>query len=79
MCTKLPGLRKTIIPGNLLRTIRRLTNSGGSQTKNLLADSSHDVHHAMVVAEGYSKPTKCGEYQCFSGVMGMSDNSFLST
>ena len=42
-------------------------------------DSSHDVHRAMIGAEEYSKPTKRGENQYVSGVMGMSYNPFLST
>ena len=41
--------------------------------------SSHDVHRAMVVVEECSKPTKCGEYQYVSGVIGMSYNPILCT
>ena len=41
-------------------------------------DSSHGVHRAIVVADEYSKPTKRGDYQFFSGVMGVSYNHFLS-
>ena len=37
----------------------------------------HDVHRTMALAEGFSKPTKRGEYQYVSGVMGMAYNPFL--
>ena len=50
--------------------IRRLTNKS--------FDSSHDVHRALALAEGYSKNMKRGEYQYVSGIMGMSNSPFLS-
>ena len=37
----------------------------------------HDVHRNMALAEDYSKPTKRGEYQCVSGVVGLACNPFL--
>ena len=37
----------------------------------------HDVHRNMALAEDYSKPTKRGEYQYVSVVMGMAYNTFL--
>ena len=37
----------------------------------------HDVHRTMALAEDFSKPTKRGEYQYVSGVMGMAYNPFL--
>ena len=42
-------------------------------------DSSHDVHRALIEAEEYSHPCRWGEYQYVSGVMGISNNPFLST
>ena len=46
---------------------------------NKTFDSSHDVHRAMIEAEEYWKPSKRGEYQYVSGIMGISYNFFLST
>ena len=40
--------------------------------------SNHDVHRALAVTERYSTPTKRGENQFVSGVIGMSCNPFLS-
>ena len=39
-------------------------------------DSSHDEHSAMIEVEEYSKPSKRGENQYFTGVMGLSYNPF---
>ena len=42
-------------------------------------EDGHDVHRALALAVDYSKPTKRGEYQYVSGILGVSYNPFLST
>ena len=37
----------------------------------------HDVHRNLALAEDYSRPTKRGEHQSVSGVMGIAYNPFL--
>ena len=43
---------------------------------NKKIDSSYDVRRAMIEAEECSEPSKRGEYQFVSGVMGISNNPF---
>ena len=40
-------------------------------------EEGHDVHRNLARAEEYAKPTKRGEYQYVSGVMGIAYNPFL--
>ena len=40
---------------------------------------SHDVNRNLALAEDYSRPTKRGEYQHVSCVMGISYNPFLDS
>ena len=39
----------------------------------------NDVHSSLALAEDYSRPTKRGEYQYVSGVMGIAYNPFLDS
>ena len=63
-----------MIRERLLRTIGKLPRSGGKKIED-----GHDVHRALALAVDYSKPTKRGEYQYVSGILGVSYNPFLST
>ena len=40
-------------------------------------DEDHDMHGNLALAEDYPRPTKRGEYQYASGVMGIAYNPFL--
>ena len=42
-------------------------------------DEDHDVHCNLALAEDYSRPTKRGEYQYVSGVMGIAYNPFFDS
>ena len=42
-------------------------------------EEGHDVHRNLARAEDYSKPTKWGEHQYVSGVMGTAYNSFFDS
>ena len=42
-------------------------------------EEGHEVHRNLARAEEYAKPTKRGEYQYVSGVMGIADNPFLDS
>ena len=42
-------------------------------------EEGHDMHRNFALAEDYSKPTKRGEYQNVSGVMGIAYNPFLNS
>ena len=42
-------------------------------------EEGHDVHRNLARAEEYAKPTKRGEYQYVSGVMGIAYNPFLDS
>ena len=42
-------------------------------------EEGHDLHRCLARAEDYSKPTKRGEYQYMSGVMGIAYNPFLDS
>ena len=64
------GSRRSLEKHGKLDDIRRFS------TKKFGED--HDMHHNMALAENYSKPTKRGEYQYVSGVMGISYNPFLN-
>ena len=46
---------------------------------NKKLDEGPDVHCNSARAEDYSKPTKRGECQYVSGVMGTADNPFLDS
>ena len=41
---------------------------------NMKLEEGHDVHRNLARAEEYAKPTKRGEYQYVSGVMGIAYN-----
>ena len=55
------------------RTMQNWMRSDGSRTKNLRRIMT------CTVAEDYSRPTKRGEYQFVSGIMGISYNPFSDT
>ena len=42
-------------------------------------DEGHDMHRNLALAEEYAKPTKHGEYQYVSGVVGIAYNPFLDS
>ena len=52
-----------------LDEIRRLSNKK--------VEESHDVHRDLALAEDYSRPTKRGEYQYVTAIIGKSKNTFL--
>ena len=43
ICIKIPGLKNKVISRSLLRIMRRLTKSGGSQTRNLISIMTYIV------------------------------------
>ena len=57
--------------------IQKEDGSRQSLENHAKLDESHDVYRSMALEEGYSRPTKRGEYQYVSGVMGISYNLFL--
>ena len=46
---------------------------------NKEVDESHDVHPSLALAEDYSRPTKRGEYQYVSSVIGIAYSPFLDS
>ena len=63
------GSRQSLEKHGELDEIRRFSNQKFGE--------DHDVHRNIALAEDYSKPTKRGEYQYKSGLMGISCNLFL--
>ena len=63
--------RRSLESHGKLDEIRRFYN------KNF--EEGHDVHCNLARAEEYAKPTKRGEYQYLSGVMGIASNPFLDS
>ena len=43
---------------------------------NKKTDESHELCSSLVLAEDYTRPTKQGENQCVSGVIGIAYNTF---
>ena len=62
------GSRQSLESHGKLDEIRRFYNKK--------FEEGHDVHRNLARAEDYSKPTKRGEYQYVSGVMGIAYNPF---
>ena len=65
------GPRQSLESHGKLDEIRRFYNKK--------FEEGHDLHRNLARAEDYSKPTKRGEYQYVSGVMGIAYNLFLDS
>ena len=63
------GSRQSLENHAKLDEIRRLSNKK--------FEESYDIHRDLALSEDYSRPTKRGEYQYVSGLMGISYNPFL--
>ena len=65
------GSRRSLEKHRKLDEIRRFYNKK--------FEEGLDVHRSLARVEDYSKPTKLGEYQYVSGVMGIAYNPFLNS
>ena len=65
------GSRQSLESHGKLDEIRRFYNKK--------FEEGHDVHRNLALTEDYLKPSKRGEYQYASGVMGIAYNPFLDS